>query len=63
MSPSNLRGHKERKTWKYKLEFIALYIISILSFGEVKAQENINFYLHENGVRAHPTNLTTIEPC
>ena len=50
MSPSNLRGHRERKTWKYKLEFIALYIISILSFGEVKAQENINFYLHENGV-------------
>ena len=50
MSPSNLRGLRERKTWKYKLEFIALYIISILSFGEVKAQENINFYLHENGV-------------
>ena len=50
MSPSNLRGHRERKTWKYKLGFIALYIISILSFGEVKAQENINFYLHENGV-------------
>ena len=50
MSPSNLRGHRERKTWKYKLEFVALYIISILSFGEVKAQENINFYLHENGI-------------
>ena len=50
MSPSNLRGHRERKTLKYKLEFIALYIISILSFGGVKAQENINFYLHENGV-------------
>ena len=42
MSPSKLRGHRERKTWKYKLEFIGLYIISILSFGEVKAQENIN---------------------
>ena len=60
MSPSKIRGHRERKTWKYKLEFIGLYIISILSFGEVKAQENINFYLHENGELVLPSDLSSI---